>query len=206
MHRVLAKYEESAESRLIPYFNHAKVHFPPKQIALLAFKKEQRVELWAKNHDNRWHFIRIYPLKANSGGPGPKLRQNDRQIPEGIYQIIVLNPFSAWHLSMKINYPNAFDTRHAILDGRSHLGGDIFIHGGHGSAGCLAMGDRAIEELFTLVSLTGKNHVKVIIAPNDLRHAKPVKIPHRHPNWVAILDNNLHEALQAFHLENSSYA
>ena len=43
---VKAKREE-VEKRLIPYFNKAAVKYPPTKIALLAFKQEKIMELWA---------------------------------------------------------------------------------------------------------------------------------------------------------------
>ena len=100
---------------------------------------------------------------------GPKLQEGDRQVPEGIYQLEYLNPNSSYHLSLKINYPNAFDLKHAMLEGRDEPGSNIFIHGKAVSIGCLAMGDRAIEEIFVLVAKTGRNNVTVAIAPSDPR-------------------------------------
>ena len=134
------------------------------------FKNERRVAVWARSGTS-WRFIRNYPILAASGHAGPKLRQGDLQVPEGVYRIEHLNPNSSYHLSMKVSYPNAFDRRMAARDGRTRLGGDIFIHGKDVSIGCVALGDRAIEELFTLVAETGHAKVKVIIAPNDLRVA-----------------------------------
>ena len=195
--RAVRKYAPRAETRLIKSFNRHDVHYPPHDIALLAFKKERRVELWAKNA-KEWHFIRRYHLTAKSGGPGPKLHQGDGQIPEGIYHISLLNPYSSWHLSMKIDYPNAYDRMHAAQEGRHHLGGDIFIHGKASSVGCLAVGDPAIEELFILVARIGKQHSRVIIAPNDLRHHRPPPIPYSYPQWVANLDKKLDHALHPF--------
>jgi murein L,D-transpeptidase YafK len=91
-------------------------------------------------------------------------------VPEGIYRVEGLNPNSSYHLSIKLNYPNAFDLEHAKLDGRTGLGGDIFIHGKTVSIGCLAMGDEAIEELFVLINRIGIKNVRVIIAPHDFRN------------------------------------
>ena len=100
-------------------------------------------------------------------------------MPEGVYRIEYLNPNSSYHLSMKVDYPNAYDPAMAKRDGRTRLGGDIFIHGKDVSIGCVALGDRAIEELFTLVAETGTERVKVIIAPNDLRVARRDHPPER---------------------------
>ena len=69
-----------------------------------------------------------YPILAASGVLGPKLREGDKQVPEGIYGAEALNPNSKFHLSIRLNYPNTFDRRMAQSDGRTQLGGDIMIH------------------------------------------------------------------------------
>ena len=64
---------------------------------------------------------------------------------------------------------NDYDKKRAVEDGRKNLGGDIMVHGGNASIGCLAMGDEAIEDLFVLVAKTGLANVEVIISPIDFR-------------------------------------
>lgn len=135
---VLHKYGAEARARLEPHFQRAGVTYPPKELAILGFKNEKRVAIWARS-SGEWRFIRNYPVLAASGHAGPKLREGDRQVPEGVYRIAHLNPNSSYHLSMKVDYPNAFDQRMARRDGRTRLGGDIFIHGKAVSIGCLAM-------------------------------------------------------------------
>ena len=193
---VVAKYGPAARARLAPHFKRAGVAYPPKEIAILTFKQERRVAIWARS-GTRWRFLRNYPILAASGHAGPKLREGDRQVPEGVYRIGHLNPASSYHLSMKVNYPNAFDLRMARRDGRTRLGGDIFIHGKDVSIGCVALGDRAIEELFTLVAETGYSNVRVIIAPNDLRVAGPV-FHSTAPRWAADLYRTVAAALVPF--------
>lgn len=106
------------------------------------------------------------------------------QIPEGIYAIESLNPNSAFHLSLRLNYPNALDMKHAVEDGRDSPGSDIMIHGADCSVGCLAMGDSAAEELFVLAADTGIRHTKVIVAPVDLRIRDVPRLPDTMPAWV----------------------
>ena len=192
----LARYGPAARTRLAPDFRRAGVTYPPQEIALLALKKERRVAVWVRA-GNQWRFLRNYPVLAASGEAGPKLREGDRQVPEGVYRIAHLNPNSSYHLSMKVNYPNTFDLRMARQDGRTRLGGDIFIHGKAVSIGCIAIGDRAIEELFTMVAETGHGKVKVIIAPNDLRVAPPVLRPGV-PRWARELYRTIAGALAQF--------
>lgn len=158
----------AARERLRPRFDTAGLAYPPRSITLLALKQERRVELWASTGASP-RIVHTYPILAASGVAGPKLRQGDLQVPEGAYRILWLNPNSAYHLSMKVDYPNAFDRRRARAEGRTDLGGDIFIHGREVSIGCIALGDPAIEELFVLASDVGLPRVKVLIAPRDLR-------------------------------------
>lgn len=201
---VVTKYGPNARARLKPYFVRKHVAYPPKAIALLVFKQEERVALWARS-GNGWRFIRDYPVFAASGHAGPKLREGDYQVPEGVYRIAHLNPNSSYHLSMKVNYPNAFDQQMARRDRRTRLGGDIFIHGKDVSIGCVAVGDRAIEELFTLVAETGYQRVKVIIAPNDLRARRAI-VHERAPAWVGELYRTVAAALREFPLSMESNA
>lgn len=192
------KYAQDVESSLKPYFSEQNVHYPPQEIAMLTFKKEKLMELWARENHTNWHHIRNYPLTAFSGELGPKLTRNDGQIPEGIYKITKFNPFSSQHLSMMLNYPNQFDRKHAKIDGRYDLGDNIFIHGKQKSVGCLAIGNKAIDELFVLVNEVGKDNTKIIIAPNDLRKKQPQINNNHHPKWLPNLYSNIAKQLQPF--------
>ncbi|WP_031430805.1 MULTISPECIES: L,D-transpeptidase family protein [Methylomicrobium] len=165
---VLQIYGEHTTTKLKSYFAKAKVSYPPQEVTLVALKQEMKLELWARD-SGAFRFIRDYRIRAASGVSGPKLRQGDMQVPEGIYRIAGLNPNSHFHLSMKLDYPNEFDLFHAWQEGRTNPGSDIFIHGQAKSIGCLAMGDETIEELFVLAAHTGAGNVKVVIAPHDPR-------------------------------------
>jgi hypothetical protein len=179
----LYAFAPSALDQIKPYFRKAGVAYPPLEIVLIAYKDERKMELWARDN-GKFKLIRPYNIKAASGMRGPKLRQGDRQVPEGIYHIAHLNPNSNYHLSMKVDYPNEFDIDHAMYDGRHDLGGDIFIHGKNVSAGCLAMGDAAIEELFVLAAHVGASNIKVVIAPSDPR-LRPLDTSHPSlPVWT----------------------
>ncbi len=190
----LAQYGDAARARLAPHIAGAGVAYPPPALTLVAIKDEQRLEVWARAEGGpRW--IRDYPVLAASGLAGPKLREGDGQVPEGLYRIDWLNPNSRYHLSMHLDYPNAWDRAHA--EGRADLGGDIMIHGDAVSIGCLAMGDPAIEELFVLVADTGLDHIDVIVAPTDLRtHAAAV--PGDAPAWTAELYEAIAAALRPY--------
>lgn len=189
-----------AERRLMPRFRRANVPYPPERVVLVGLKSEHKLELWAER-SGAWVRVQTYPVLAASGGPGPKLREGDRQVPEGIYNIVALNPNSSYHLSMKLDYPNDFDIKAAREDGRTRLGGDIFIHGNAVSIGCLAVGDRAIEELFTLVAKIGPENAKVVVAPNDLRTGSPVTEKQGAPLWLPVLYEDIGRELKLLHSE-----
>lgn len=180
---VVDAYGSRTDASLRPRFERAGLRYAPKRIAFLCFKEERRLELWGQDN-GPWVFVTEFGIKAASGKPGPKLEEGDGQIPEGIYQIEGLNPNSSYHLSLKLNYPNDFDVAHAKTDGRTRLGGDIFIHGNTGSVGCLAMGDEVAELLFVLVSRVGKDNVRVIVAPRDFRQRPTDPPTATAPSWV----------------------
>lgn len=194
----IIRYGLRTEPELKRFFAKAQVAYPPKDVALLAFKKERRIELWARNDNQAWHYIHTYPLTAFSGRLGPKLKERDGQIPEGIYRLVTFNPFSSMHLSMMIDYPNNFDRLQAIKDGRRRLGNNIFLHGKSMSVGCLAIGDRPIDQLFLLARRVGLSHIKVIIAPNDLRKDKPATSNFAQPRWLPELYKQIEAALKPF--------
>lgn len=194
----IARYGLRTEPELIRFFSQAEIAYPPRDVSLLAFKKERKIELWARNDDHSWHFIHTYPLTAFSGRLGPKLKERDGQIPEGIYHLTTFNPFSSMHLSMMIDYPNSFDRMQASRDGRKNLGNNIFLHGKSLSVGCLAVGDRAIDQLFLLARRVGLSHIKIIIAPNDLRNTKPATSNFAQPRWLPELYKQLSVALRDF--------
>jgi hypothetical protein len=198
--QVVEKYGSRVEHVLQPRFRFAGVAWPPQRITLLALKETRRLELWAQEN-GQWRFVREYRIKGISGELGPKLREGDRQVPEGIYRIDKLNPNSGFHLSMKLNYPNEFDLEQAQREGRTEPGSAIFIHGRNVSSGCLAMGDKAIEELFILTSLIGKENVTVVISPRDFRvHPVPPLLPET-PAWHQALNQTIADRMRQFPLE-----
>jgi hypothetical protein len=186
--QVIAALGDAVDGRLRPDFHRAGVEYPPPRLVMVAYKAEKRLDLHAPDARGRLRLVRSYPVLAASGGRGPKRQEGDGQVPEGFYGIELLNPNSRFHLSLRVDYPNAEDVARAREEGRdpSSLGGDIMIHGGAASIGCLAMGDPAAEELFVLVHRTGLDEVEVIMAPNDLREDPP----------QTTLDERLREALR----------
>lgn len=139
------------------------------EIYLRAFKQEQAMEVWVKNsHQTTWKLLHTYPICTTTGFPGPKRRQGDKQIPEGFYEVQVFNPQSEFHLSLGINYPNKSDS---FLGSKEALGGDIYIHGGCETIGCLPLTDDKIEEVYLLCTMAknaGQKNIPVHIFPNRM--------------------------------------
>jgi murein L,D-transpeptidase YafK len=111
------------------------------------FKYEKQLELWVKNKGAaKYKKLKTIAVCASSGDLGPKRKEGDNQVPEGFYQISAFNPSSNYHLSLKVNYPNASDQ--AL--GKSPLGGDIMIHGNCVTIGCIPIENDPIEEVYVL--------------------------------------------------------
>jgi len=171
-----------ARARLKPHFVQAHVTYPPAQAVLLGLKQAKELQVYALVGSN-YQYVCTYPILAASGLPGPKLREGDRQVPEGLYTINELNPNSVLHVGLHLSYPNDFDRQQAALEGRTNLGEDIMIHGGAVSIGCLAMGTQASEDLFVLAADTGLTNLTVVLAPVDFRKGETVPKAVTLPKW-----------------------
>lgn len=160
----LKKYDDSAARE----FKRKNLAYPPKDIYIRAFKLQNELELWARNNEKEpYRLIRLFRVCAISGSLGPKRTHGDRQVPEGFYFIDEYNPQSEYYLSLHLNYPNYSD----VLLGKGNPGGDIYIHGGCVTVGCLPMTDEGIKELYTIclqARLNGEVYVPVHIFPTRL--------------------------------------
>lgn len=199
----LEQYGAAARARLSPHFDRQKVAYPPGELIFVGLKEEKTLEVWARSGTNRFKLIRSDPIKAASGVAGPKLREGDRQVPEGIYRIELLNPNSSYHLSLRIGYPNEFDRAQAAKEGRTNLGGDIMIHGKAVSIGCLAMGDEAAEDLFVLAADAGIEKITIILSPVDFRAGKTLPKSAKLPDWTGPLYQEIKTRLAALPRETS---
>ena len=170
-------------ARWQPYFSGKGVSYPPQRLLLLGLKREKQLVVYAANAGQPLQLIRSFPVQGLSGQLGPKLRFGDLQVPEGFYGIESLNPNSAFHLALRVNYPNSFDRAQAQKEGRAGLGGDIMIHGSNASIGCLAMGDQVAEDLFVLGSEAGAENIQIILSPLDFR-TSDVPNDTARPAWV----------------------
>src|SRR5215213_18284 len=115
-------------------------------ILVRAYKKESELEVWKRGQDGKYAHLKTYPICRWSGQLGPKVKTGDRQAPEGFYTVTPgqMNPNSAYYLSFDTGYPNAFDRAH----GRT--GAHLMVHGTCSSAGCYAMTDEAIAEVYAI--------------------------------------------------------
>jgi murein L,D-transpeptidase YafK len=115
-------------------------------ILLRIYKEEAELEIWKQTTSGRYALLKKYPICRWSGELGPKIKQGDRQAPEGFYSIRPeqMNPNSSFHLAFNLGYPNEFDRAH----GRT--GAHLMVHGDCSSSGCYAMTDEQIQEIFAL--------------------------------------------------------
>ncbi len=173
--------------RIAPKLSEQGFQSTPQSLVIVAYKREKQMELFARGNDSSGNpvlrLVAQYPVLNASGTLGPKLREGDRQVPEGLYSLDSLNPNSRFHLALRVSYPSLEDVNQARTDGRDvqTLGSDIMIHGGSSSVGCLAMGDPAIEEIFLLAVLCNEN-VEIYLSPSKNPLAE---INEQTPQWVA---------------------
>ncbi|MBL0742520.1 L,D-transpeptidase family protein [Chryseolinea lacunae] len=166
--RVRTAYDEK-EAVVKKYFSDKKIAFAGFQLFIRALKQEAVVEVWVKERrHNTFALLHTYPFCATSGTPGPKRREGDGQIPEGVYHIEHFNPNSNFYLSLGINYPNASDK---ILGDKQKPGSDIYIHGNCVTVGCIPLTDDKIKELYVLAVEArqgGQENIPVHIFPSKL--------------------------------------
>jgi murein L,D-transpeptidase YafK len=142
--------------------NNAKANQPvsPKLVAAMAeknmdlqspilvrlFKSEAELEVWKQDRSGNFALLKTYPICRWSGDLGPKVREGDRQAPEGFYSIspAQMNPQSAYYLSFNTGFPNAFDRA------LGRTGSELMVHGDCSSRGCYAMTDEQIAEIYSL--------------------------------------------------------
>jgi len=115
-------------------------------ILVRIFKEESELEVWKQDRSGRFALLNTYPICRWSGELGPKIKQGDRQAPEGFYTITpgLMNPNSNYYLAINTGFPNAYDR----ANGRT--GAFLMIHGDCSSAGCYAMTDEQIAEIYAL--------------------------------------------------------
>jgi murein L,D-transpeptidase YafK len=150
-------------------------------IFMRIFKSSRKLEVWVKK-DNAFKLFKTYPIITFSGYLGPKLKEGDRQAPEGFYYVTAsrLNPNSHYHLSFNLGYPNAYDRA------RKRTGSALMVHGSNVSIGCYAMGNKAIEEIYTLAQKAFENkqkYFRIHIFPFHMTRQNILK--HRSSKWYS---------------------
>ncbi|WP_439572498.1 L,D-transpeptidase family protein [Phreatobacter sp.] len=115
-------------------------------VLIRIFKEEAELEVWKRDRGGRFALFKVYPICNYSGELGPKVREGDRQSPEGFYQVNMglMNPRSSYYLAFNMGFPNQFDRSY----GRT--GSHLMVHGDCSSRGCYAMTDEAIAEVYAL--------------------------------------------------------
>lgn len=166
--RVKTAYEEK-EATVKKLFSDKKLNFEKFQLFIRAFKKEEVLEVWVKEKDKeQFALLHTYDFCSSSGVLGPKRKEGDLQIPEGVYHINHFNPLSNFYLSLGVNYPNASDL---ILSDKRKPGGLIYIHGNCVTVGCIPITDDKIKELYVLAveaKNNGQSKIPVHIFPARL--------------------------------------
>jgi murein L,D-transpeptidase YafK len=174
----------------------------PKDSPILVrvFKEESELEVWKQTTAGRYELLKVYPICRWSGELGPKKVQGDRQAPEGFYSITpgLMNPNSNYYLAINIGFPNAYDKAN------NYSGAFLMIHGDCSSAGCYAMTDEQIGEIYSLAResfLGGQKEFQIqaypfrLTAVNLARHRNNPNMPF----WKALKEGNDH--FEVTHLE-----
>jgi murein L,D-transpeptidase YafK len=195
------------EGTFQPYAFKAQAPIPPKLLADISdknmdvsspmlvrvFKTESELEVWKQDRTGRYALLKTYPICKWSGDLGPKIREGDRQAPEGFYDITPgqMNPNSQFYLAFNMGYPNAFDRAH------DRTGAHLMVHGDCSSRGCYAMSDEQIQEIFALGRESffgGQKSFQVQAYPFRMTAANMAKHrnnPHM-PFWRMLKEGNDH--------------
>jgi murein L,D-transpeptidase YafK len=167
----------------------------PKESPILVriFKEEAELEVWKQDVNGQFALLKTFPICRWSGELGPKVKEGDRQAPEGYYAIAPgqMNPNSNYYLSFNLGFPNAFDRAN------ERNGAFLMVHGDCSSAGCYAMTDEQIQEIYALgrdAFLGGQKSFQVQAYPFRMTPVNLAK--HRNnpnmPFWRNIKEGNDH--------------
>ena len=132
-------------------------------IMIRVLKSESELEVW-KEKDGSFILFATYPICHWSGSVGPKMRNGDKQAPEGYYTVTRAQTrhIGRWPKSLNIGFPNILDQSQA------RTGDNILIHGGCSSVGCFAMTNPVMDEIHNLTTAAidgGQEHVQVEVFP-----------------------------------------
>jgi murein L,D-transpeptidase YafK len=150
-------------------------------VYIRTFKQEAELEIWVKKAEI-FTLLKKYPICTYGfGGLGPKQQQGDGMAPEGFYFVTPkqLNPYSSYHLSFNLGYPNAYDRSH------NRTGSALMVHGNCVSVGCYAMTDAKIEEIYAIVNAAfeqGQSFIRVHAFPFRMTDENMLK--HKESKWI----------------------
>ena len=162
-------------------------------ILVRIFKEESELEVWKQDSTGHFELLKVYPICRWSGDLGPKVKEGDRQAPEGFYPITpgLMNPNSNYYLAINTGFPNAYDRANG------YKGAFLMIHGDCSSRGCYAMTDEEIGEIYSLARdsfLGGQKEFQVQAYPFRMTPANLAR--HRNsPNmafWKMIKEGDDH--------------
>lgn len=157
---------QKKEANLKTLFEVKDIEWPARYMYIRSFKYDSQLEVWVKNKVNEnYKLLKVYKVCALAGTLGPKRFEGDYQVPEGFYHINEFNPNSSYYLSLGLNYPNASDR---VLSDSLKPGGDIYIHGGCATVGCIPIKNDQIDELYILTAASksaGLDFIPVHIFP-----------------------------------------
>lgn len=162
--------------------------YPPQDILLVSYKAEGELQVWVKENDY-YNLFKVYDVCRKSGDFGPKRKQGDKQVPEGIYSLNVFNPVSDFHLSLGVSYPNASDR---YFSDASDLGGDIYIHGNCVTIGCLPMTDDLMKEIYILSVLAkneGQSQIPIHLYPFKFNKLTEYIFFKEYPQHISLWNN-----------------
>jgi murein L,D-transpeptidase YafK len=169
-------------------------------ILVRLYKEESELEVWKQDNTGHFELLKSYPICRWSGELGPKIKEGDRQAPEGFYPITPgqMNPNSNYYLAINTGFPNVYDRANG------HTGAFLMIHGDCSSSGCYAMTDEQIAEIYALARESifgGQKAFQIQAYPFHMTPANMAK--HRNsPNmafWRMIKEGNDH--FEITHLE-----
>ena len=162
-------------------------------IFIRIFKESKELEVWIQK-GMKFEYFKTYLICTYSGHLGPKLKEGDRQAPEGFYTVPPenLNPLSSYHLAFNVGYPNAYDRAY------ERTGSALMVHGECISIGCYAMTNPGIEEIYALASAAlnnGQESFQVHIFPFRMSSDNMEK--YKTSEWISFW-NNLKEGNDLF--------
>lgn len=159
---------------------------PGASMLVRIYKQDSEMEVWLAGADGDYRHFKTYEICSWSGGLGPKEKEGDKQAPEGFYEITKaqMNPKSKYHLSFNLGYPNAYDKAH------KRTGRHLMVHGGCSSAGCYAVTNESVEEIYALARnafLAGQRAFPVQAFP--FRMTDENLAAHKGSKWYAFWKN-----------------